>query len=203
MKYPAHVYAIYFNGKAYIGISHNPEKRFVAHQSHLRTGTHPVEDFQADYDASKSKKLFFLRLEDVESETERWKEHKWQYKFNSYDRHYGYNYKDPTARTVTERYERKARCKTALKDRIRKAFVLVAKEPPRTRKQAWEEHLRATQHLSDEEFVALYLYTNTKGAPHEQPHHPSASPDAHPRGRGEANGADQDRRREFIKSINT
>ena len=156
MKYPAYVYAVYLGTKPYIGISHNPDKRFAAHRAHLQAGTHPVEDFQADYDASANKELHLLRLEEVASESERWKEHKWQYYFRSYEREHGYNYKDPTARTEVEKAERKEHVKTYLKDRMRNAFLLVAKKPPRSRKQALRDFLEETKDLSTEEFLAQY-----------------------------------------------
>ena len=124
MKYPAWVYSISIKGntKHYVGLSHNPGKRFAVHRAHLRAGTHPVEDFQADYNASVSKELCFLWLEEVASESERFKEHKWQLWLHSYERERGYNYKDPTARTELEKAKGKKRVKAYLKDRIRKAI---------------------------------------------------------------------------------
>lgn len=159
MKYPAWVYYVGLIGspRSYIGLSHDPEKRFAQHQSALRAGRHPVEDFQADYDASEIKKPYFLRLEKVGSETERFKEHEWQLRFRTYDREHGYNYKDPTARTETEKAEKKKRCKTFLRERTRKAFMLVAQKPPRSKKQAQHEEWEKLQALTDEEFVAMYI----------------------------------------------
>lgn len=123
MKYPAQVYAIVFaeKGKIYVGLSHNPQKRFAAHQNLLKAGRHPVEDFQADYDASEGKRLGLVVLEDVASEDERHKEHRWQVALHTYEREHGYNYKDPTARRETERAENRKRCKAFLKDSIRRA----------------------------------------------------------------------------------
>ena len=52
MKYPRMVYVITNDGtgKKYVGSSANPKKRFQSHMSMLRSGNHPVEDFQDDYD---------------------------------------------------------------------------------------------------------------------------------------------------------
>lgn len=162
MKYPAYVYGISIDGvpKPYIGISHNPDKRFAAHLAHLRAGTHPVEDFQSDYDASESKKLHLVRLDEVKDETERWKEHKWQLDCRSYERAHGYNYKDPTAASELRKKAMRDRVMAHLKDQVRKTFILIAKEAPkpkpkkRPRKRTEYEQWLEFNAMSEEEFRA-------------------------------------------------
>lgn len=122
MKFPAYVYMLFLgNNKYYVGMSATPELRFACHRSLLQRGVHPVEDLQADYNASPDKYLDYYILDTAETESERWKEHKWQVALRTYEREYGYNYKDPTARAERARAKEKTRCKTALKNRIRKA----------------------------------------------------------------------------------
>lgn len=155
MKYPAWVYTITILGvpKVYVGLSSDPKKRFAQHESALRAGRHPVEDMQADYDTS-NKKLFFCPLEEVKTKSERFKEHKWQLQYRSYDRKYGYNYKDPTARVETARAEQRKQYIAFQKDRIRKV-VYAHREPPiplsKKRRMETAEALKELAALSDAE----------------------------------------------------
>lgn len=157
MKYPAYIYVMVVGGtgKTYVGISANPKARFARHKSLLQAGKHPVEDMQADYNASTNKHLSYFVMEKVNTETERFKEHRWQVKLQSYDRSRGYNYKDPTARGETARAEKRAQCKVFLKERIQKA-VYPHREPPiplseKRRAELWEEASKMT----DDEIRAL------------------------------------------------
>ena len=96
MKFPAFIYELRHNptGKAYVGISHTPKRRWKSHLSALRRGAHPVEDMQADYNAY-GENFTFRILEEVKSPGKRSREFAWQLKLRTLERQRGYNYKDP------------------------------------------------------------------------------------------------------------
>lgn len=95
MELPRVVYAIKHNktNKVYIGSTASPERRFRAHLSNLKNGTHSVEDFQADFDRFGAD-LSFVILDEIKTHDERTKEKEYMEKYESFDRSKGYNYKD-------------------------------------------------------------------------------------------------------------
>lgn len=101
---PSKVYAIrhVLTKRTYIGRTSDPERRYRAHINALRRGTHPVEDLQADFDTYGAH-LVFAILDDIETYEELAKERKWMARFRSYDRRYGYNYKDVAAKPYNSR----------------------------------------------------------------------------------------------------
>lgn len=126
MKYPAYVYMLVFNnGKYYVGMSANPEHRFACHVSLLQRGTHPVEDMQADYNASPDKYVDYYILTTVESKSERYREQQWQLALRTNEREFGYNYKDRAARAAMIAAEKRKQCKAILKSRLKKGVERV------------------------------------------------------------------------------
>lgn len=95
MKLPSKVYAIQhlITKKTYIGRSAEPENRYLSHLYALRRGAHPVEDLQADFN-KYGEHLAFTILDNIQNFDEREKEFQWMEKLRTYDRRYGYNYKD-------------------------------------------------------------------------------------------------------------
>lgn len=95
MKLPRQIYAIRHEPtqKMYIGSSANVCSRFKAHISHLRRGTHPVEDMQADFDRYGGDYQLFI-LGEIQTFSERSLEYGWMIRYATYDRRHGYNYKD-------------------------------------------------------------------------------------------------------------
>lgn len=126
MHYPAQVYVLLLNtGKYYVGLSHDPDKRFKLHRSLLHLGKHPVEDMQADYNASADKYLDYFILTTVETESERYREQQWQLALRTNEREFGYNYKDPTARRAMAEAEQRKKVKAYLKSRLEKGVERV------------------------------------------------------------------------------
>lgn len=95
MKFPRQVYAIQHlvTRKIYIGSSANVEQRYATHLSQLRKGTHPVEDFQQDYN-EHGEQLRLAILDEIADKWELDKEYEWMDLYETYKRPYGYNYKD-------------------------------------------------------------------------------------------------------------
>ena len=95
MELPRVVYAIVHNktNKTYIGSTANPKQRFRQHLYNLKNGTHPVEDFQSDFDQFGAD-LSFVILDEIKTFDERKKEKEYMKKYESFDRSKGYNYKD-------------------------------------------------------------------------------------------------------------
>ena len=95
MKYPRMVYVITNDGtgKKYVGSSANPKKRFQSHMSMLRSGNHPVEDFQDDHDKG-FKSLSFKVVDIISNDSEAYKEYQWMARLCTRSRDTGYNYKD-------------------------------------------------------------------------------------------------------------
>lgn len=108
MNYPLWVYALtnVVTGRTYVGITGNPSRRKSAHLSALRRKKHTVEDLQTDYD--KYGDVFSFRiLEYVPHRTGRNAEFAWSMELRTYEREYGYNYKDPTAHVFADLSRRK------------------------------------------------------------------------------------------------
>lgn len=96
MKLPRTVYAIRIldSTKRYIGSSCNPYKRKLQHESQLRNGVHPVEDFQEDFDNSECKEIAMELLGVINTEEELEKEYDFMRAYGTNKRGNGYNYKD-------------------------------------------------------------------------------------------------------------
>lgn len=94
-RFPRFVYAIMHREtkKIYIGSSKNPQNRCISHIRSLRNGKHIVEDMQSDFNKYGEKFSFFI-LDEIKNQTEEDKEYKWMDKYKSFNRAYGYNYKD-------------------------------------------------------------------------------------------------------------
>ena len=98
MKLPRQIYAIRHEPtkKLYIGSSANVRARFKAHMAHLLRGTHPVEDMQTDFNRYGGG-YELLVLGEIQTFAERGKEYELMLQYETYDRRYGYNYKDQGA----------------------------------------------------------------------------------------------------------
>ena len=83
-----------FTGRVYIGMTQNPQRRFEQHLSALRGRKHKNELMQEDFDTYGS--VFSLEILDTDARCQEHAEQKWILKFKSYDKRYGYNYKDPS-----------------------------------------------------------------------------------------------------------
>ena len=84
------------NEKRYIGSSRMVERRIRSHLSALMSGRHPNEDLQKDFDKYGAEQFDVEVLGMTGEGLDRGKcEKEWQYKFKTYDRSKGYNYKDP------------------------------------------------------------------------------------------------------------
>lgn len=95
MIFPRSIYAIRntVTGKMYIGSSKDAIGRIYHHLMMLRCGKHSVEDMQLDYDEYGEHYEAFL-LDTIQTYSDKSKEYQWMKKYHSYDRRYGYNYKD-------------------------------------------------------------------------------------------------------------
>ena len=95
MDFPRTVYLIRHNKtkRIYIGSSKRPEQRFKSHMEALRSGRHPVEDMQTDFDQyGEDYTVEFLEV--ITKFEDRHHEYDWMKKYNSHIRGIGYNYKD-------------------------------------------------------------------------------------------------------------
>ena len=95
MNYPRKVYLIRHEntGRIYIGSSSNPERRFSNHLYNLKSGNHPVEDMQEDFNKYGSNFTFTI-IDEISKPSEAKKEYQWMKEFKSCIRGVGYNYKD-------------------------------------------------------------------------------------------------------------
>lgn len=80
-------------GKIYVGSSKDARLRAYQHMVLLRNEEHIVEDMQADYD-EYGEHFKLTILEKINDFMDRGKEYEWMRKLESFDRRYGYNYKD-------------------------------------------------------------------------------------------------------------
>ena len=84
------------NGKLYIGRTIDLEKRVAVHFQELKSGRHTnkvmVEDFKK---YGREKFEVYLLETDITFEN-RGKEYEYMKKYNTYDKQYGYNFKDKT-----------------------------------------------------------------------------------------------------------
>ena len=89
------VYLLYntVTKKGYVGSSGNVSLRIKSHLSNLRCGHHPVEEMQSDFDEYGEHFVSFIL--DTASDYSEWhKERDWIRKLKTFDKRYGYNYKD-------------------------------------------------------------------------------------------------------------
>ena len=95
MNFPRKVYAIRHNktNRVYVGSSSRVDIRFKEHMTALRNGRHSVEDMQADFD-KYGEDYSFTVVDEIATYEERQKEYDWMKKYHSYDKQFGYNYKD-------------------------------------------------------------------------------------------------------------
>lgn len=107
MDFPRKIYAIQHNKtkRMYIGSSCKVVERISHHMSLLRSGKHPVEDMQKDFD-EHGDDFSASVLEVITEYDDRNKEYEWMRKYRSRERGIGYNYKD----TIAERLERIHSC---------------------------------------------------------------------------------------------
>ena len=89
------VYMIRHNvtGRMYIGRSKELEKRIYSHFNRLRSGKHPVEDMQEDFDLFGDD--FTISILGEITNEHIWLEKEMQEKYQSTVRGIGYNYNDP------------------------------------------------------------------------------------------------------------
>ena len=101
MNWPKQVYAIQHNRtkKIYIGSSKDALKRYMNHICQLRAGNHPVGDMQADFNSYGEDYSLFI-LEDNMVHAERQKEYEWMRRYKTFDRRFGYNYREKERRTL-------------------------------------------------------------------------------------------------------
>ena len=95
MNFPRKVYAIRHNktNRVYVGSSSRVDNRFKEHMCALRNGRHSVEDMQADFE-KYGEDYSFTVLDEIATYEDRLKEYDWMKKYRSYDKQFGYNYKD-------------------------------------------------------------------------------------------------------------
>ena len=107
MSYLNKEYSIYAircieNGKLYIGRTTNLKNRVEMHFRELKSGKHTNEEMLEDYKKYGREKFEAYLLEENVPFTERRKEFKYMEQFGTYDKKYGYNYKDASRRKKKE-----------------------------------------------------------------------------------------------------
>lgn len=83
------------NNRVYVGRTTKPRERFKQHRNHLRAGTHPCELLQEDFRTYGEIFFEFEIVEQRENFNRTNREGEWMIKLKTYDKRYGYNYKDP------------------------------------------------------------------------------------------------------------
>lgn len=84
-------------GRIYVGRTSYPEKRLQMHMSALKGNRHDNELMQADFNEYGESSFDFEIVEERESLSRSGLEGAWMLKLKTYDKEYGYNYKDPFA----------------------------------------------------------------------------------------------------------
>lgn len=94
-RFPRVVYAIMHNKtkKIYIGSSKNASARYVSHIQALRKGKHIVEEMQSDFERFGEDFSLFI-IDEIKEPSQCDKEYEWMEKYKTYNKTYGYNYKD-------------------------------------------------------------------------------------------------------------
>jgi group I intron endonuclease len=90
------VYALRHNptGKYYVGCTRNVERRIHDHITQLKSGTHPVENMQKDFDLYGNDYSYFVLFEAYYGYDAFMAEKHFMSLLNSRDEKIGYNYKD-------------------------------------------------------------------------------------------------------------
>lgn len=87
--------------RVYVGRSYRPDYRYRQHINSLKAKRHTNEQMQRDFEDYGEKSFFMEIVESAETFTGKGIEGKWILKMKSFDRRYGYNYKDPFVVTRT------------------------------------------------------------------------------------------------------
>ena len=82
-------------GRVYVGRTSYPEKRFQIHMSALRGRRHDNELMQADFDMYGESSFEMEIVEERDTLNRSGLEGAWMLKLRTYDKEFGYNYKDP------------------------------------------------------------------------------------------------------------
>lgn len=118
MDFPAYIYMFTHKatGKKYIGRSSNPTQRYKHHLFLLKSGTHPVEELQKDFN-EYGNQLCFEILETINTFEDRYREHYWQVYYKTNDRRFGYNYKDKAVKIAADNKQKEFTPKSELQRR--------------------------------------------------------------------------------------
>lgn len=81
--------------RIYVGRTRCPETRFKIHMSQLRGNRHKNELLQSDFNMYGEQSFEIEVVEQNENLTRKGIEGGWMLKLKTYDKRYGYNYKDP------------------------------------------------------------------------------------------------------------
>lgn len=88
------------NGKRYVGSTARPMWRFKEHLKLLKKNKHTVQDFQDDYNKFGEGAFSFEVITKMEHTGKFNEEYQTMIMLKTYDREYGYNYKDRVMRPV-------------------------------------------------------------------------------------------------------
>lgn len=91
-------------GRAYIGMSANPQNRFKQHLSALTSNRHKNSLMQDDFNIFGNTFEFVILERGVHCRNHA--ELRWILRFKSYDKEFGYNYKDPSVITRRGTYSK-------------------------------------------------------------------------------------------------
>lgn len=81
--------------RVYVGRSKSPQMRFKLHMNALKRNRHPVEIMQNDFNSYGEKSFGFKIVDSTSNYTRKGTEGKIMECLKTYDKKYGYNYKDP------------------------------------------------------------------------------------------------------------
>ena len=81
--------------RVYVGRSKSPLRRFKLHMNALNRNRHPVEIMQNDFNSYGEKSFGFKIVDSASNYTQKGIEGKIMECLKTYDKKYGYNYKDP------------------------------------------------------------------------------------------------------------
>ena len=95
MRLPRDIYAIQHNvtKRIYIGSSRDVKGRYMNHMYRLRANKHSVEAMQDDFNNYGENYSLYI-LDKITDFSDKGKEYEWMSKYKTYDREYGYNYKE-------------------------------------------------------------------------------------------------------------
>lgn len=81
--------------RIYVGRTQWPEIRFRQHMNALKSGKHNNELMQSDFDVFGEDSFYLEVVEQKEHLTRSGIEGMWMLRLRTYDKRFGYNYKDP------------------------------------------------------------------------------------------------------------